>query len=131
MWETSLLDCIRSPLYLLHMCVCHSCVWGNALSKVGVRDARVLACLSLSCPFGMGRVCAYVGRREVVHRYRSQEKDAESVAISCCLHCCERLQEVDTLLAREKWTCTCTGRIVERTHPMLRVVPMEMVECGT
>lgn len=113
MWATGLFGCLQGPDVGFNCCVqtccCGPCVWAEALRRAGVQEATLYALL---CACGgnslADEVAGYGARRALMRKYDiPAESTLETCTITCCCAPCARLQEINTVLARENLTWGC------------------------
>lgn len=108
-WNIGLFECFSSPnlgpTCCVAHCCCQPCVWSSALQLIEVENAPLLGLFV--CCGGRGildEFAGYIGRRAVLQKYNIPERDLDTGCIACFLGPCGRVQEVETIVQRERLT---------------------------
>ena len=134
-WATTLFDCFGGPDTGFNCCVqqccCQPCVWGDALRRAGVADSSFFTFLVIcGGRSALDETASFFGRRRLLEKYGIEESSFESFFASCCCSCCARVQEVNTVMEREKnlkYGCaSLEPTVVSSTVVTASIVPIQM-----
>ena len=99
-------------------CCCGPCTYASALKRAGVPDASVLSLL-LCCGGEslVDELAGYVARRRLADRYGIAEDETYTLLVACCCQPCARVQEVSTVLERERLHYGCAETVPDAPPP--------------
>ena len=122
-WSTSLFDLCGGPDVggncCLQNCCCQPCTWGDALRRAGVREGSTFTIFVLIGGNSLlDEAAGYLARRRLVEKYDIREDPVQSCVFSCCCAPCARLQEINTVMTRERLVYDCAS-LKEAAPPQL------------
>ena len=127
-WATGLFDCCggidAGPACCVQHFFCQPCVWGDALRRAGIAGSSALTAL-LICggDSAIDEAAGLIARQKLARKYGIEESTLSALFAGFCCPFCARVQEVNTVLARERGLTYGCASLKPRPQKMRRKRP--------